>query len=274
MTIRPETFQYIQEGLQQRTAICLLDNKEYLVETRLALLAKQNGMQNVDALVERLQVPGSSALWRDVVDAMTTNETSFFRDQTPFEVFETRVIPELVKNDSQSRTIRVWSAAASSGQEAYSIAIIWDEIRKHYPHWGFDILATDISNKMLERGREGAFSDLEVGRGLSEQRLEAHFQRRENRWWINERLKQDVEFRYLNLINAWPTMPKMDVVFIRNVLVYFDNPTKASLFAKVRSILKPNGFLFLGGAETALTLDDHFERVFENGGNCYRLKSE
>ncbi len=274
MTIRPETFQYIRDALHQRTAIRLLDNKEYLVETRLSVLAKQNGMRNVDDLVAHLRVPGSSALWRDVVDAMTTNETSFFRDHTPFEVLKNSVIPEVVKQSTQSKTIRFWSAAAASGQEAYSIAILWDEIKKHYPHWGVDILATDISNKMLERGRTGAYSDLEVVRGLSQQRLEANFHRNGNRWCVNERLKQDVNFRYLNLINAWPTLPKMDIVFIRNVLVYFDNPTKTNLFAKVRRILKPNGFLFLGGAESALTIDDQFERVFQGGGSCYRLKSE
>ena len=274
MTIRPETFQYIREALHQRTAIRLMDNKEYLVETRLSVLAKQNGMRNVDDLVDHLRVPGSSALWRDVVDAMTTNETSFFRDLTPFDVLKHRVIPELVNHASEPQTIRIWSAAAASGQEAYSIAMLWEEIKERYPDWGVHILATDISNKMLGRGVTGEYSAHEVVRGLSQERLDSHFHRNGNRWRVNEHLKHDIDFRYLNLIHAWPTLPKMDIVFIRNVLVYFDNPTKTNLFAKVRRILKPNGFLFLGGAESALTIDDQFERVFESGGSCYRLKSE
>ena len=274
MTIRPETFQYIREALHRRTAIHLMDNKEYLVETRLSLLARQNGMRSVDDLVDHLRTLGSSVLWPDVVDAMTTNETSFFRDSTPFHVLRDEVFPELMNKARTPTQLRVWSAAAASGQEAYSLSMLWSEIRRQYPLWDLDILATDISSKMLERGRQGAYSDLEVIRGLSEQRLADNFRREDDRWLVNEALKQNVNFQYLNLINAWPTLPKMDIVFIRNVLVYFDHPTKCNLFAKLRKILKPNGFLFLGGAESALTIDDGFERVFASGSSCYRLKSE
>lgn len=274
MTIRPDTFEYIRDALHQRTAIRLMDNKEYLVETRLSVLAKRNGLRNVDALVDQLKIPGSSALWHEVVDAMTTNETSFFRDVKPFEVLRDKVFPALMEKSQDTRQLHMWSAASASGQEAYSIAMLWDEIRNQYPLWDLDILATDISSKMLERGREGSYSDLEVIRGLSERRLANNFQRSGDRWLVNEQLKKNVDFQYLNLIHAWPTLPKMDIVFIRNVLVYFDHPTKCNLFAKVRKIMKPNGFLFLGGAESALTIDDQFERVFDSGGSCYRLKSE
>ena len=274
MTIRPDTFEYIRDALHQRTAIRLMDNKEYLVETRLSVLAKRNGLRNVDALVDQLKIPGSSALWHEVVDAMTTNETSFFRDVKPFEVLRDKVFPALMEKSQDTRQLHMWSAASASGQEAYSIAMLWDEIRNQYPLWDLDILATDISSKMLERGREGSYSDLEVIRGLSERRLANNFQRSGDRWLVNEQLKKNVNFQYLNLIHAWPTLPKMDIVFIRNVLVYFDHPTKCNLFAKVRKLLKPNGFLFLGGAESALTIDDQFERVFDSGGSCYRLKSD
>ncbi|MGI9442601.1 MAG: CheR family methyltransferase [Rubripirellula sp.] len=274
MTIRPDTFEYIRDALHQRTAIRLMDNKEYLVETRLSVLAKKNGLRNVDALVDQLKVPGASGLWHEVVDAMTTNETSFFRDGKPFEVLRDKVFPALMEKSQDTRQLHMWSAASASGQEAYSIAMLWDEIRNQYPLWDLEILATDISSKMLERGREGAYSDLEVIRGLSERRLADNFQRSGDRWLINQQLKKNVKFQYLNLIHAWPTLPKMDIVFIRNVLVYFDHPTKCNLFAKVRKIMKPNGFLFLGGAESALTIDDQFERVFDSGGSCYRLKSE
>jgi len=274
MTIRPDTFEYIRDALQQRTAIRLMDNKEYLVETRLSVLAKKNGLRNVDALVDQLREPGSSVLWNDVVDAMTTNETSFFRDVIPFDVLRDKVFPALMTSSQNTRQLHIWSAASASGQEAYSIAMLWNEIGSQYPLWDLDILASDISHKMLERGREGSYSDLEVNRGLSENRLAGNFQRSGDRWMVNEELKRNVSFQYLNLIHAWPSLPKMDIVFIRNVLVYFDHPTKCNLFAKVRKIMKPNGFLFLGGAESALTIDDQFERVFDSGGSCYRLKSE
>lgn len=274
MTIRPDTFEYIRDALQQRTAIRLMDNKEYLVETRLSVLAKKNGLRNVDALVDQLREPGSSVLWSDVVDAMTTNETSFFRDVIPFDVLRDKVFPALMKSSQNTRQLHIWSAASASGQEAYSIAMLWNEIGSQYPLWDLDILASDISHKMLERSREGSYSDLEVNRGLSENRLAGNFQRSGDRWMVNEELKRNVSFQYLNLIHAWPSLPKMDIVFIRNVLVYFDHPTKCNLFAKVRKIMKPNGFLFLGGAESALTIDDQFERVFDSGGSCYRLKSE
>ncbi len=274
MTIRPDTFDYIRDTLHQQTAIRLMDNKEYLVETRLSVLARKNGLRNVDALVDQLKVPGSSRLWHEVVDAMTTNETSFFRDVKPFEVLRDKVFPALTEKSHDTRQLHMWSAASASGQEAYSIAMLWDEIRNQYPLWDLEILATDISSTMLERGREGSYSDLEVIRGLSERRLSENFKRSGQRWVVNQQLKKNVNFQYLNLIHAWPTLPKMDIVFIRNVLVYFDHPTKCNLFAKVRKILKPNGFLFLGGAESALTIDDQFERVFDSGGSCYRLKSE
>ncbi len=274
MTIRPDTFDYIRDTLHQQTAIRLMDNKEYLVETRLSVLARKNGLRNVDALVDQLKVPGSSRLWHEVVDAMTTNETSFFRDVKPFEVLRDKVFPALTEKSQDTRQLHMWSAASASGQEAYSIAMLWDEIRNQYPLWDLEILATDISSTMLERGREGSYSDLEVIRGLSERRLSENFKRSGQRWVVNQQLKKNVNFQYLNLIHAWPTLPKMDIVFIRNVLVYFDHPTKCNLFAKVRKILKPNGFLFLGGAESALTIDDQFERVFDSGGSCYRLKSE
>jgi chemotaxis protein methyltransferase CheR len=274
MSIRPETFEYIRDALHQRTAIRLMDNKEYLVETRLSGLARQNGLTSVDDLVDQLRAPGSTVLWHEVVDAMTTNETSFFRDITPFDVLREKVFPALADQSHNARQLHVWSAAAASGQEAYSIAMLWNELRREYPLWDIDILATDISQKMLGRGRQGSYSDLEVTRGLSEKRLADNFYRSGDRWLVNEDLKQNVNFQYLNLINTWPTLPKMDIVFIRNVLVYFDYPTKCNLFAKVRKLLKPNGFLFLGGAESALTIDDQFERVFDSGGSCYRLKSD
>ena len=274
MSIRPETFEYIRDALHQRTAIRLMDNKEYLVETRLSGLARQNGLTSVDDLVDQLRAPGSTVLWHEVVDAMTTNETSFFRDITPFDVLREKVFPALADQSHNARQLHVWSAAAASGQEAYSIAMLWNELRREYPLWDIDILATDISQKMLGRGRQGSYSDLEVTRGLSEKRLADNFYRSGDRWLVNEDLKQNVNFQYLNLINTWPTLPKMDIVFIRNVLVYLDHPTKCNLFAKVRKIMKPNGFLFLGGAESALTIDDQFERVFDSGGSCYRLKSD
>jgi chemotaxis protein methyltransferase CheR len=274
MNLRPDTFKYFCEALHQRTAIRLTDNKEYLVESRLGILAKQNGMRCVDDLVVRLRSPGSSSLWRDVVDAMTTNETSFFRDATPFAVLKEKVIPRLIGDGRKPRALNVWSAAAASGQEAYSVSILWNEIRGNYPGWKMRILATDISNKMLERGKEATYSNLEVVRGLSQERLDSNFQFQNNRWVVNPEIRENVSFKYLNLINGWPTLPQMDIVFMRNVLVYFDMETRKQLLARLRKVLKPDGFLFLGGAESALTIDEGFEKLFESGSSCYQLKAE
>jgi chemotaxis protein methyltransferase CheR len=272
MAIRQDNFEFIRDRLYKFSAIILNDNKHYLVEARLSLLAKQNGMRNVDEFVDHLRLPAAAVLWNDVVDAMTTNETSFFRDITPFEVLRDNVFPALLETGRGSGRINVWSAASASGQEAYSIAMMWQECRNRWPNGEIEILATDISNSILARGRAASYSELEVMRGLSQERLERNFQREGDRWRINEKMRRTVVFRYLNLIESWPTFPKMDIIFIRNVLVYFDFPTKQKLFAKLRRNLKPNGFLFLGGAESVLTIDDQFERVFPSGGNCYRLK--
>ena len=272
MAIREENFEFIRRALQQRSAIALTDNKQYLVETRLAMLARKLGMGSVDEFVEHLKCPVSPVLWQDVVDAMTTNETSFFRDAVPFHVLRDDVFKRAMSGKTSGGVLNVWSAACASGQEPYSIAMLWRECQSQYPGWDLRIIASDISKEMLGIAEKGAYSSLDIERGLSEQRRKRFFQQEGNLWLVNQSLKKNIEFRYINLIDAWPVLPLMDVIFIRNVLVYFDLPTKQKIFAKLRAALKPEGSMFLGGAETTLAIDEQFERVFAGVGNCYRMK--
>ncbi|MGB0599665.1 MAG: CheR family methyltransferase [Rubripirellula sp.] len=272
MAIQEENFEFIRQALYQRSAIALTDNKQYLVETRLAMLARKSGMGSVDEYVEHLKHPVSPVVWQDVVDAMTTNETSFFRDGMPFNVLRDQIFKSVISKKGDGGILNVWSAACSSGQEPYSIAMLWNECQAQFPGWELRIIASDISKEMLSRAELGVYTSLEIERGLSKQRREKFFHHQGDQWRINESLRKKVEFRYINLIDDWPVLPLMDVVFIRNVLVYFDLPTKQELFAKLRSAMKPDGVMFLGGAETTLTIDDQFERVFAGVGNCYRMK--
>jgi len=273
MAIRADNFDYIRRVLQQRSAIALTENKRYLVESRLSLVARKSGLGSVDELVDRLRATSEGPLWHEVVDAMTTNETSFFRDQTPFHILRETVFTQLLERRGRERTLRVWSAACASGQEAYSLAMLWHEFCAESPGWELKLLATDISNEMLDRARAGRFTPVEVNRGLTEEQRVKYFRNEGDDWRIDDALRSMVEFRQLNLINTLPTLPQMDVILLRNVLVYFDLPTKQDILSKLRRVLRPDGYLFLGGAETTLMIDDSFERARANGGSFYRLKN-
>jgi chemotaxis protein methyltransferase CheR len=209
-----------------------------------------------------------------VIEAMTTNETSFFRDVHPFQALSDTVLPELMRARATERSLNIWCAAASSGQEPYSIAMLLDDALVGRPGWRVRLLATDISQQMLDRTREGIYSQLEMNRGLPAQRLVKHFTRVGTHWQISENLRRMVECRLLNLDAAWPMMPQMDLIFLRNVLIYFDIPTKQRILARVKKVLRPDGYLFLGGAETTLNLDAGFERVQIGNAPAYRLRSE
>lgn len=272
MPIAPENYQHIRQVLYKRAAIVLNDDKQYLVESRLFPVAKQAGLHDVDALVGRLRIAPESPLLQSIIDAMTTNETSFFRDATPFHVLRDRVLPELIERRSALRTIRIWSAGCASGQEPYSIAMMWREEFAHLPDWQLRILATDISSEMLERARDGRFSHVEVQRGLAEQQRATFFRRVADQWQIEPTLRSMIDFQPLNMIDAWPTTVNADVIFLRNVLVYFDMATKQDILRRLRAALTPDGYLFLGSAETTVMIDDAFERVVTAEGSYYRVK--
>jgi chemotaxis protein methyltransferase CheR len=272
MTIRAENFAFVCQLLKQRAAIALSANKSYLVDTRLLPLARSARLHSVDELIDRLRRSPDESLLQAVVEAMTTNETSFFRDGAPFDILCDVVLPELIRRRAAQRTIHIWSAGCSSGQEPYTIAMLWLERFSHLKHWRVKLLATDISTEMLERAEGGRYTTMEVNRGLTAEHRERYFQRDGDEWQIDPRVRSMVEFRRLNLSDVWSAVPAMDIILLRNVLVYFDLPTKQGILKKIRTVLRPDGYLFLGGTETTLMIDDAFDRVATPAGSYYSLK--
>lgn len=248
------------------------DGKQYLVESRLQPLARREGLTNVAELVKELQGSSRNGLHQKVIEAMTTHETSFFRDIRPFDALRRAVLPELIAARSATRTLRIWCAACSTGQEPYSLAML---LRENFPQlqgWDVSILATDLSMQILEKAREGIFNQIEINRGLPAPYLLKYFQRQGMNWRVKEDLRQMVNFRPMNLIEPWPLMPPVDVVLLRNVLIYFDINTKKSILSNVRRLMRPDSYLFLGGAESTFNLDDAFKRVELEQSSVYCLR--
>ncbi len=272
MTITPTDFDYISTMVRDRSAIVLDHDKEYLIEARLLPLARQRGAGTLAALVRELRQAPFGPLRDLVVEAMTTNETSFFRDVHPFAALSDHVLPDLVRARGGERSLNIWSAACSSGQEPYSIAMLVHDIVGADPTWRVRVLATDLSAAMLARTRMGVYSQFEVNRGLPAALLVRHFRKRGLEWEIDESLRQMVQTHLVNLDVQLPSMPSMDIVFLRNVLIYFDIATKRQILARVREIMRPDGYLVLGGAETTLNLGDTFERVQIGRAPMYRLR--
>lgn len=267
MTLSASAFAWVSALVHRESAIVLPPGKEYLVESRLLPLARERGLDGVDALVTRLQASPDRALVTAVVEALTTNETSWFRDGTPFAAFRSTVVPELLA--LPPRRLNIWSAACSSGQEAYTIAMLLAE--EVLPHGRTaEVLATDISHAMLDRTREATYGQLEIGRGLPAPMLVKYFRRQGTQWRVDDRLRSMVRVQHLNLAGRWPILPVFDVVFLRNVLIYFDTATKRAILRRVRQVLGPRGFLFLGGAETTLGLDDGWSRTTVGSFTLYR----
>ena len=269
-SLLPEDFNYFRGLVQRRAAILLEDEKAYLVESRLSLLSQREGFRSLGALATHLRYGGDERLQRQVVEAMTTNETSFFRDEHPFRSLRQTLIPELLRRRAADRTLAVWCAACSSGQEPYSVAMLLREQAAALEGWNVRIIATDLSTEVLARARRGRYSDAEVKRGLPPRLLDKYFRRDGGEWQAGDELRGMVEFRAVNLIDPWPALPALDVVFLRNVLIYFDLPAKRATLERVRKVLRPDGYLFLGGSETTLNLHDGYERVQAGPSVCYR----
>lgn len=265
MTLSARAFDYIRDLVHREAAIVLGPGKEYLVETRLIPLARASGQATVDDYVGRLQSRGNVCDREAVVEALTTNETSWFRDREPFEALTSHVLPALLENPSPRRRLTIWSAACSSGQEAYTLAMVMAE---HVVPlgWSVDIVASDISEQMLQRTREGRYSQLEVNRGLPAAMMVKHFHKVGTSWQVSDQLRSMVRVQRFNLAAPFPPLPTFDIVFMRNVLIYFDNDTKRSILQRTRQVLSPQGFLVLGGAESTLGIDDRWERI--PAGRC------
>lgn len=265
-----KTFGYIRQLVLARSAIVLEPGKEYLVESRLSPLSKVHGFASLDDFADAMATSPFGTMHRQTVEAMTTNETSFFRDIHPFEALKKTLLPEVIAKKAASRQLNIWCAAASSGQEPYSVAMLLRESFPELAGWKITFIATDLSNAVLAKARSGRYGQLEVNRGLPAPLLVKYFTKDGTEWVIREDIRSMIDFRELNLIEKWPLMPVFDIVMIRNVLIYFDIPTKKQILKNIRGIISPTGILMLGGAETTMGIDDAFERVQVDKGVAYR----
>jgi chemotaxis protein methyltransferase CheR len=266
-----QDFDFISRLVRDRSAIVLEPGKEYLVESRLLPVARDLKLASISDLVGRLRASADNGLTRRVIEAMVTTETLFFRDLHPFETLRSTVLPELIRRREAERRLDVWCAACSTGQEPYSLVLL---LREHFPqlaNWQVNVLATDISTDVLARARAGRFNQIEVNRGLPAPLLVKYFTQQAGQWELKEEIRRLVDFRELNLIRSWPVLPRMDVIMMRNVMIYFDVECKKSILGQVARLLRPDGYLMLGGAETTLNLDDSFRRAEELKGGFYRL---
>jgi len=272
MAVNPADFDYISKIVREQCAIVLEKGKEYLVESRIMPLVHQEKLESIENLVKKIKLEPRGSLKDAVIEAMTTNETSFFRDIHPFETLKKEIFPELIEKRKIKRELNIWCGASSSGQEPYSLVMV---LRNNFPElnsWKINFSASDLSNQMLNRCKSGIYSQLEVNRGLPAPLMVKYFERIGTEWQVKEELRKMIQFRIINLSETWPTMPQLDLVMMRNVLIYFDVEMKKNILGRIRKLLKPDGYLFLGAAETTLNLDENFERMPFKQSGCYRLK--
>ncbi len=257
----PSEYDYLRRYLKTKSGLVLSDEKQYLVESRLLPVARRAGLAGLSELIAAIQKPGAMQLASDVVDAMTTNESFFFRDKTPFDHFKEAMLPELLKARGHKRRIKIWCAAASTGQESYSLAMCLKEAGSKVAGWTVDILGTDLSAEVLEKARNGIYSQFEVQRGLPIQMLLKYFAQKGELWQINPDLRAMVQWRKFNLLDSFAMIGEQDIVYCRNVLIYFDQPTKVDILQRIAKVMPEDGYLVLGAAETVVGLTDAFQPV-------------
>src|SRR5580704_15106564 len=247
MAVRSDDFNYIRDLVRDRSAMSLEPGKEYLVESRLDPLARQEGFSSLRDMVDHLRSAPSGELHRKVVEAMTTNETSFFREMRVFEMFRKTIVPRLLAARNRERSLNLWCAACSTGQEPYSVAML---LREQFPtidDWNITFIASDISREMVARARAGSYNQLEVNRGSPAHLLVKYFEKQGALWEISPDIRRMIDFREINLIHDWPFLPRMDVIFMRNVLIYLDLEAKKSILSRIGRLLDPEGYVLLGG---------------------------
>jgi len=254
----PHEFEFLRKFLKERSGLVLLPTKQYLVESRLMPVVRRTKLAGIDELVKRLQAPEAEALRIEVTEAMTINESFFLRDKIPFDRFRDTILPWLLSARAPRKCIRIWCAAAATGQEPYSLAMILDAAAAMLQGWRVEILATDISREMIERARAGTYNQFEVQRGLPVQMLLKHFEQTGDQWRISEKLRGMVQFRQMNLLDDFASLGTFDVIFCRNVLIYFDSATKIAVLERLPQVLARDGFLVLGAAETVVGLTGAF----------------
>lgn len=270
--IKTEDFELLCGIVKSRSGLSLSPDKAYLLENRLMAVARKWGMNDIDGLAASVRGGPNEELLREITEAMTTNETLFFRDQTPFEQLEKVVLPRLLESRKESRRIRIWSAACSSGQEPYSIAMILKGMGSVLDNWRIDICATDISRTMLDKARAGLYTQFEVQRGLPIAMLMKHFRQAGDKWEIDPAIRSMVGYQEFNLLNSSAGLGQFDIVFCRNVLIYLDPPTKSQVLDNVWKQMPADGILYMGGAETVMGVTDKFQPVSDHRGmySCVR----
>lgn len=251
-------FELISQLLKKRSGLVLSEDKAYLLESRLNPVARKWGLSGFDELAQQVRKGNDEKLLVDITEAMTTNESFFFRDQKPFDQFRDVVLPYLLEHRAAKKSIRIWCAAASSGQEPYTLAMLLKEAQAKLSGWKVEIIGTDISQEILDKAKEGIYSQFEVQRGLPINLLVKYFTQVEDRWKLNDEIRNMVAFRKFNLLDSMSGMGQFDVIFCRNVLIYFDQPTKTQVLDQMSGLLANDGFLYLGGAETVLGISDRF----------------
>ena len=266
-------FEYIAKLVKDEAGITLEKGKEYLVSSRVEPVAKSLGYADIAALVSHLRKSGDLVRRRQLVESLTTHETSFFRDQEPFEAMRTKIIPELIEKQRQKKELVIWCGAASSGQESYSFCML---LREHFPElkdWKITFTSTDISRPILERCRTGVYNQIEVNRGLPIRFLAKYFDKKGSDWVIKEDIRSMVRFSEMNLLKPFSGVLQCDLILLRNVLIYFDIHTKREILERVCKVLKPHGYIFLGTAETTLGVTESFDRIPFNRTSCYKLRA-
>jgi chemotaxis protein methyltransferase CheR len=263
--VTPSDYEYLRKLLKERSGLDLSADKQYLVESRLLPLARKSSLPGITELVSKMQ-RGADALTKEVVEAMTTNETFFFRDKIPFDHLRETIIPALAKARAARRSLRIWCAASSTGQEPYSIAMCLKEAAHLLSGWRTEIVATDLSQAVLEKSKAGIFSQFEVQRGLPIGLLVKYFTQNGELWQINAELRGMVQHRQLNLLQDFSHLGVFDIVFCRNVLIYFDQNTKVSIFERISRMLEPDGVLALGAAESVVGITNTFKPYPDHRG--------
>ncbi|WP_321394065.1 protein-glutamate O-methyltransferase [Emcibacter sp.] len=264
--MRPEDFQLISGILKERSGLVLTEDKVYLLESRLTPIARQKGMETLDDLINEIRLRRKEDLLNEITEAMTTNESFFFRDNTPFDHLRDKVMPELLEKRANVRRLRIWCAAASTGQEPYSIAMILKEMESKLQGWNIEIVGTDLSNQVLDKAKAGLYSQFEVQRGLPIKLLIKYFSQVGEMWQLSDDLRKMVSYRPFNLLESFSLLGSFDIIFCRNVLIYFDQSTKTEVLDRMRNQIADDGTLFLGAAETVLGVTDKFKPVAGHRG--------
>lgn len=264
-------FTFLIDMIKSRSGIVLTADKGYLVESRLIPVAQRSGLATVEELVQKMRATPNAALMEEVTEAMTTNESFFFRDKTPFDFLKDHIVPHFKASRGSNHKLNFWCAAASTGQEPYSISMVLKEMSATMPGWTYRILGTDISNEVLEKAKAGTYSQFEVQRGLPINLLVKYFKQTGETWMIDPAIRAMVEYKNFNLLESFAPLGKFDVIYMRNVLIYFDRPTKKSILERAAQLLAPDGFLVLGAAETVIGITDAFKPLKTHRGLYERV---